>query len=243
MTPPNPSCTVRYAGRPSAVRFLSRPNRYLARVALVDHGEPFEAHVPNPGRMGELLLPNRTRGYIIPAGHPGRRTSFDLVSVYHGGELVSIDTRIANRIVGKVLAAGGLPEFGAGPWRSEPTWGRSRFDFGVPDPEGGYRALLEVKSSNLRVGSAASFPDAPTVRGSRHVRELTRAARAGRRAGVVFVVQRSDVDRFRPNSTLDPEFARALRRAAAAGVLLRANLLRVTPGGARWGPELPISLV
>ncbi len=232
---------MRYGGPPRRVRFLHRPNRYLARVELLPSGEVVSAHVPNPGRMEELLEPGRTVGWAIPAAGPGRSTHFDLVVVRHRGRSVSIDSRLANRLVRRVLDRGLLPEFGGGPWEAERPWGGSRFDFGSRSrTTGGLRALLEVKSSNLRRGRDASFPDAPTVRGTRHLEHLARAARRGLRAGVLFVVQRSDVEGFRPNGELDPEFARAFRRAVHAGVRAAAYLLEVHPWGAAWGRRIPV---
>lgn len=234
---------VRYPHPPQAVRFLDRPNRFLARVRFADSGTVRSVHVPNPGRMRELLVPGKTVGWAVPTAETHRRTRFDLVAVRHRGHPVSIDSRIANRLVGRRLAAGALPQFGPGPWRAECPWGGSRFDFGVPTGlPGRYRALLEVKSSNLRVRGWALFPDAPTVRGARHLHHLREAARAGIAAGVLFAVQRGDVRGFRPNDALDPEFGKALREAVAAGVVVGAATLRVRPEGVRWGRKLPVRL-
>ncbi|MHB8351593.1 MAG: DNA/RNA nuclease SfsA, partial [Thermoplasmata archaeon] len=240
---PTEALEARYRYGPLPVLFLARPNRYLARVRFIDSGRVRSVHVPNPGRMGELLLPGRTTGWAVPAPGELRKTHFDLVAVRHRGSLVSIDSRIANRLVGRLLEAGSLPEFGPGPWRAECPWGGSRLDFGVPSGlPGRYRALLEVKSSNLRVGSWALFPDAPTVRGTRHLHHLAAAARSGISAGVLFAVQRDDVRWFRPNDALDPEFGAALREAHAAGVVIVAGALKVRPGGVRWGRRLPVRL-
>lgn len=232
--------TVRYAGPVRRVRFLARPNRYLARVAPQDGGPPFDAHVPNPGRMEELLIAGVTDGWVAPADGPGRRTHFDLVSVYHGRTLVSVDSRVGNRMAKAALAAGLLPEFGPGPWRSEVRWGQSRLDFAAGGTPAAPAALLEVKCSNLKVGDAALFPDAPTVRGTRHLRELTRATRRGIRAGVLVTVQRNDTARFRPNTALDPAFATAFRHARAAGVTVRAQRLTVLPDRLEWDREIPV---
>ncbi|MGI0053865.1 MAG: DNA/RNA nuclease SfsA [Thermoplasmata archaeon] len=226
-----------------AVRFLGRPNRFLAMVRMDGHRAPVPVHVPNPGRMRELLRPGRTQGWVVPAGRPSRKTAFDLVALRQGGEMVSIDSRIANRIVSRQLRAGRLRGFGSGPWRAECPWGGSRFDFGVPSgAPGAYRALLEVKSSNLRLGGVAYFPDAPTGRGTRHLRHLAEAARAGIAAGVLFAVQRTDVRAFRPNDALDPDFGAALRAARTAGVRLAAQTLSVRPEGVRWGRPIPVEI-
>ncbi|HEV2316284.1 MAG TPA: DNA/RNA nuclease SfsA [Thermoplasmata archaeon] len=229
-----------YDGPLLPVRFLARPNRYLAQVDL--NGRPVAAHVPNPGRMTELLVPGATRGWVVRADAPGRSTQYDLVAVEHHGMRVSVDSRVANRMVGRGLLSGRLREFGPGPWRSERSWGGSRFDFGVPGTRGGMRALVEVKSSNLRIGEYASFPDAPTVRGTRHLEHLRHAARRGIRAGVLFLIQRPDVRRFAPNGAMDPEFADALRRAALSGVVLRAYTSLGSGRRVEWGSSVPVSL-
>lgn len=231
---------VHYDGPVVRVRFLDRPNRYLARVAPAGGGRPFSAHVPNPGRMEELLLPGETEGWAVPARAAGRATAFDLVSVDHGRTRVSIDSRVGNRIARRALDAGVLPEFGPGPWRSEVRWGESRLDFGRGPPGGPFRGLIEVKCSNLKVGSFALFPDAPTVRGTRHLRELAAAARDGIAAGLLVVVQRPDVERFAPNAALDPAFAAAFRDARAAGVRVRAQRLRVFPARQEWDRPIPV---
>ncbi len=232
---------VRYAGLPVAVRFLARPNRYLALVERSSDGAQRWAHVPNPGRMEELLVPGLTRGYVVPIVGVGRRTAFDLVAVRHGRSLVSVDSRIANRLIGQALGAGRWPEAGIGGWRAEQRWGSHRFDFarregGAPQPS----TLLEVKSSNLRVGRTALFPDAPTVRGRRHLETLTRAVRHGIRSIVLFALQRSDVEEFTPNRELDPEFARAFDRARRAGVEFRAVRLRIEPGSVALADDVPV---
>ncbi|MGI0133080.1 MAG: DNA/RNA nuclease SfsA [Thermoplasmata archaeon] len=230
-----------YPRRPLTVRLVERPNRYLARVQSANGGASFLAHVPNPGRMEELLLPGITEGYVVPAGGPRRKTRFDLVAVRYGRSIVSIDSRVANRLVAQALSLGLLPEFGSGPWRPEVPFDRCRLDFGQCE-NGTVTGLLEVKSSNLRVGELALFPDAPTERGTRHLRTLGRAARRGLAAGVLFVIQHDRARAFAPNAALDPPFARALAAAARRGVVVRARTTRVTPGDVRWGRELPVVL-
>jgi sugar fermentation stimulation protein A len=234
---------VGYAGPLRHVRFLARPNRYLAVVRGLGGGRPFEAHVPNPGRMEELLVPGRTTGWAVGAPGPERRTRWDLVAVRHGRALVSIDARIANRLVGRALRDGAIPQLRGEGWKAEVAYGPHRLDFARADPRTGrLAALLEVKSSNLKVDDAALFPDAPTERGRRHLVALARARRAGLEATVLFAVQRADVGRFRPNRALDPAFARALDAARSAGVRVVAYRLRVGRSGVGLGPPLPVDL-
>jgi len=191
--------------------------------------------------MVELLRPGKTIGWIVPAAGEGRATRWDLVAVRHRGTLVSIDSRIANRLVGRTLARHPGASAGLAPWRSEVRVGRHRFDFGRSRREGGPPvALLEVKSSNWRIGRTAFFPDAPTVRGAAHVRALARAAREGADAKVLFVVQRADVQEFAVHRGRDPDLADACADALRAGVHFAARRLRVSPGGVAWGPALPV---
>lgn len=225
-----------------AVRFLDRPNRYLARVEPLNGGDSFEAHVPNPGRMEELLVPRETDGYVVPATAAGRRTAWDLVTVRHLRSIVSIDSRIGNRLVGQALVSGTIPGWSQHGWQSEFPWEDGRIDFAVAPTRRAtsVHALLEVKSSNLKVGRTALFPDAPTLRGRRHLDALRRAAARHIRCAVVFVIQRSDVRTFAPNSALDPEFANALEMARRAGVEALAFTTRVRPGAVEWGLPVPM---
>jgi sugar fermentation stimulation protein A len=229
---------VGYAGQPRPIRFLDRPNRYLSIVAPIAGGTPFEAHVPNPGRMVELLRPGVTEGWVVPAPAAGRRTRWDLVTVRHRRTLVSIDSRIANRLVARVLASRADPR---GAWRSEVRIGHHRFDFGIERAGAAMpEALIEVKSSNWRIGDTAYFPDAPTTRGTAHVLALARLARAGVDARVLFAVQRGDVREFAVHRGRDPALADACETARRSGVRFLARRLRVRPAGVEWGPPLPI---
>jgi sugar fermentation stimulation protein len=231
----------RYRPPPVPVRFLARPNRFLAIVEPAAGGARFEAHVPNPGRMEELLVPGDTLGFAVRCAVPGRRTSWDLICVRHGPTLVSIDTRVANRVVERALRIGAISWARGRGWRSEQRWGPHRFDFARYDERTGQmRSLLEVKSSNLRVGRTAYFPDAPTERGRRHLEALAAASRRGLRADVLFAIQRSDVRAFRANRHLDPEFGKALDRARRAGVGLHAVRLRVLRDAVTLGPPVPV---
>jgi sugar fermentation stimulation protein A len=193
--------------------------------------------------MEELLVPG-VRGWIIPFDTPGRQTAGQLVEVRHGRTTVSLDTQLPNRLVGRWLdtpegrRALEVPD---GPWRREVRYGGSRIDFGLTaEPNDRPRALLEVKSVNLRVGKRARFPDAPTTRGVRHLEELTRAARRGTQATVLFAVQRNDCRSVGPNRAMDPAFATAFDRASEAGVRFRAVWLSVHPDRVGIGGPLPV---
>jgi sugar fermentation stimulation protein A len=221
-----------------AARFLRRLNRFAALVEVGRHRAL--AHVANSGRLRELLV-HGARVYLRPQGRAGRSCPYDLALVRASGTLVSADARLPNALVAGALAAGGiapLREFG--PARPEVRHGRSRLDFVLGDS--GRRCLVEAKSVTLVEGGVALFPDAPTVRGRRHVEALARACRRGAAAAVIFVVQRADAVRFRPNVEADTAFARALSRAAKAGVRVLAYRCRVTRQRIVLGDPLPVVL-
>jgi sugar fermentation stimulation protein A len=226
--------------------FLERPNRFVAYVDV--KGERVKTHVPDPGRLKELLLPG-TPVYLEDFGQdPSRKTRYSLLLVASpdGSTWVSLNTMLPNRVVRLLLAEGLLPHLvGYSLVKSEFTWGKSRFDFLLACRETGKQRLQEVKSVTLVLDDkTALFPDAPTVRGSRHLRELAEAARQGDYdAGVLFVVQRGDVRRVCPNQQTDPDFCMAVAEALETGVDFSAISYDLTPEGIRIHPEiLPFEL-
>jgi sugar fermentation stimulation protein A len=222
--------------RPAAI--LARLNRFAARVDL--DGREEVVHLANSGRLHELLIPG-TPALLAPRDSPGRKTRFDLLLVRIGGQWVSADARLPNALVSEALAAGTLPPFRAYPVvGTEARYGESRIDF-LLEGEGGL-CLLETKSVTLVEAGLALFPDAPTLRGVRHLRTLVGARAEGRHAAVVFVVQRGDARAFACNEPADPLFARTLREAAAAGVRVYAYRYRVTPQEIRLAEQIPVSL-
>jgi len=219
-------------------RFVRRLNRFAALVDV--RGRRARAHVANSGRLRELFVPGR-RVYLQARGREGRRCPYDLVLVRLRGTLVSADARLPNALVAEALAAGRIaPLRGFGRVRREVRHGASRLDFSLEGRRG--RCLVETKSVTLVAGGVALFPDAPTARGRRHVEALARARRRGTQAAVIFVVQRDDAERFRPNVAADPTFARALARAAGAGVRILAYRCRVTPQAIALADRIPVHL-
>lgn len=226
-------------------RFLSRPNRFLTVVEL--EGQEVEAHLPDPGRLRELLVPD-ARVWVRRAGRAGqgagagagRRTAYTLaLAEAPTGEVVSLVTTLANRLVEEALSGRQLAELAA--WeivRCEFTRRRSRFDFLLG--RGSQRMLLEVKSVTLVEGKRALFPDAVTARGTRHVEELAAAVREGTSAAVLFVVQRRDAESVTAARSIDPAFAEALAGASDAGVKLLAYRSRVTLREAQLAEPLPV---
>ncbi len=204
--------------------FLRRLNRFAVEAAV--GGEVVRAHLPNSGRLRELLVPGH-RVWLAPRSGL-RRTPYELQLVeLPDGVLVSADARLPNRLFLEAWAEGRLPEF-RGFTRAvpEPRLDGGRLDFRLEGPEGA--AYVEVKSVTLVEGGLGLFPDAPTQRGRRHLELLTAAVRRGFGAFGVFIIQRPDARGFAPNDAVDPVFGGKLREAARAGVRVRAYRCRVS---------------
>lgn len=221
--------------------FHQRPNRFLLQLILPD-GTLVSAHLPDPGRLKELLQPGR-RVWLRPAENPNRKTAWTAVLVEDatGEGLVSIDSTLPNRLIGEALVKNALEEFSG--WtlvRPEFKKGGSRFDF-LLQHQDGRKMLLEVKSVTLVRGDQGLFPDAITARGARHVRELTLIAQEdGWEAAVLFVLQRQDGKSVTAEREIDPDFARALKEAREAGVLIQGRRCFITLEQVTLGPRIPV---
>ncbi len=202
--------------------FLSRPNRFIAHIEI--NGNTEVCHVKNTGRCRELL-PAGARVWCLDAPSTKRKTRYDLITVQKGDRLINMDSQAPNAAAAEWLLAGGLGKICN--LRPETKLGDSRFDFSFT--LNGKPCFLEVKGVTLENDGICAFPDAPTERGSKHLRELTRLATEGYGAYVLFVIQMSDVKYLHPNDTTDPTFGQALRTAANAGVHVLATDCLVTP--------------
>ena len=224
--------------------FLARPNRFIAHVEI--GGRTEVCHVKNTGRCRELLLPG-VRVWLEERAGPARKTRYDLIAVEKKREtgplLINMDSQAPNRVFGEWVAAGGLG-FVPDLLRPEMTYGNSRLDYYWEFLKSGEvrRGFWEVKGVTLEEGGTARFPDAPTLRGVKHLEELTAARAAGYEAGVCFVVQMEGMDHVEPNDNTHPEFGAALRRAVLAGVEALALECRVEPGRLTVKGHLPIRL-
>ena len=226
---------MRYRNIEEAV-FLDRPNRFIAHVEL--EGKVETVHVKNTGRCRELLIPGATV-YLERSENPLRKTAWDLVAVRKGERLINMDSQAPNKVFGEFALSGGFVPGVTSLW-PEYTYGDSRLDFALQTEQGFH--LVEVKGVTLEVEGAVYFPDAPTERGVKHLRELTRAAAAGIDASAVFVVQMEEVSHMSPNDVTHPEFGQALREARAAGVNVRAFACKVTPDSLTIHREIPVTL-
>ena len=202
--------------------FIDRPNRFIAHVEI--DGKPETVHVKNTGRCRELLVPG-AEVYLTEPGTPGRKTRYDLIAVRKtGGILFNIDSQAPNKVVREWLDTQGFdlvqPEY---------TYGSSRIEFYME--RGREHYLMEVKGCTLEVDGIGYFPDAPTERGIKHLRELIHAAAEGVHAAAAFVIQMDGVSEVRPNIGTHPEFGIVLKEAEDAGVRVLSVPCHVEPGG------------
>ncbi len=203
--------------RMRAGTFLERPNRFTAWVNI--DGRVETCHVKNTGRCRELLIPGAK---VLVQFHPeakaaGRKTEFSLIAVWKGNVLVNMDSQAPNQAAFEWLKAQpGLEQV-----RREVTFGNSRFDLAFS--RDGRQGYMEVKGVTLEQDGVARFPDAPTLRGLKHIRELAQMAAEGMETAVLFVIQMKGISYFEPNMATQPEFGAALREAAEAGVKVMAR--------------------
>lgn len=223
-------------GKILPARFLARPNRFVARVEA--EGQELVCHVKNTGRCRELLVPGATV-WLEESPNPNRKTKFDLIAVEKGERLINMDAQAPNHVFGEWATSGHFRE-GLTLLRPETTYGSSRFDFYWESSKS--RGFVEVKGVTLEEDGVVRFPDAPTLRGVKHLEELVKAHEAGYEAAVCFVIQMGDVRWFAPNDATHPEFGQALRKAATAGVEVLAMDCAVTPQTLTMGKPVPIKL-
>ncbi len=223
-------------------QFVSRPNRFVANV-MID-GVETAVHVKNTGRCRELLVPGAEVYLEDFTYRPGkRRLLYDLVAVRKGNLLINMDSQAPNKVIKEALSAGlRLPYTDTlDIIRPETTFGESRFDFFVRDIRG-QEGFIEVKGVTLEENGIASFPDAPTERGIKHLNELVRAHREGYSACVIFAVQMEGMKYMSPNDERHRAFGDALRLAEKSGVSVLAFECSVTPDSLAISKEIPVVL-
>ena len=199
--------------------FLSRPNRFIARVLI--NGKEETVHVKNTGRCKELLIPG-AKVYLSRTDNVDRKTKYDLVSVYKNQRLINMDSQAPNKIFGEWL----FPKVDY--LKPEYKYGNSRFDF--YGEHNGKKYFVEVKGVTLEQDGVAMFPDAPTERGVKHIEELIKATKEGYETAVVFIIQMENVTCFKPNDFTHKQFGDALRKAVLQGVKVFALDCTVTKG-------------
>jgi sugar fermentation stimulation protein A len=194
--------------------FLRRVNRFKAEVEVA--GKRGYAFVPNPSPLKELLRKGG-RILLVPKGGRGK-TAFDLLAVQAKNVWVTIDSRLPNKVFKEAVLSSELREFKGYRIKKENVRvGKSLVDF-LLEKEGRV-AYVEVKSCSLAIDKVALFPDAPTERGRKHLRELIEVKRKGHQAYIVWIVQRPDAEELRPYEEKDERFALALKEAVEEGVI------------------------
>lgn len=196
--------------------FKSRPNRFIAYVEV--DGEVKTCHVKNTGRCKELLIPGVTV-YLEEQDNPNRKTKCDLIGVQKGNRMINMDSQAPNKVVYEWIQSGGLFS-DIKLVKTEKTYGNSRFDLYVETEN--KKIYIEVKGVTLEEKGIVRFPDAPTERGVKHVKELISCMEEGYEAYIIFVVQMKDVKYFEPNDLTHPAFGQALREAEEKGVHILA---------------------
>lgn len=205
--------------------FIDRPNRFIAHVTVDGHDET--VHVKNTGRCKELLIPGCTV-YLTASENPSRKTRYDLVAVIkNNGLLLNIDSQAPNKVVAEYLQKQSydviIPEY---------TFGDSRIDFYMEKKRSRGKVekyLMEVKGCTLERSGIGYFPDAPTVRGVKHLHELIKAKREGYNAVLAFVIQMDGIREVHANVETHPEFGTALEAAERAGVEVQFLQCHVEP--------------
>ncbi|EGL82538.1 Sugar fermentation stimulation protein A [Caldalkalibacillus thermarum TA2.A1] len=248
--------SISYHGSLYQARFIERPNRFVVRCELLGQSQKgtsvndpglaknvVEAHLPDPGRLKELLVPGRTL-WLKASNKPERKTKWSVVfcETPGGKSLVSLDSTLPNRLITLALKANAIEELRD--WslvQPEFKMGGSRWDFLLTHIRDGRKLALEIKSVTLVRNKIALFPDAVTLRGTKHLRELAHLARKTEwEAAVLFVVQRDDVIRVEAARDIDPCFADELEKARASGVQLLGRKCHITLNEVTLGGKVPV---
>ena len=214
--------------------FIDRPNRFIANVEI--NGKKTVCHVKNTGRCKELLI-SGTKVYLQHSDNPSRKTEFDLIAVEKGNILINIDSaaphQAAAEYIRKIFGENAVI-------KQEVKYGTSRIDFFIES--NGEKWFIEVKGVTLEQNGRAYFPDAPTLRGVKHLNELCAAVKEGYRACALFIIQMKGVSAFSPNNVTHPEFGKALKRAAESGVIIKAVDCLVAKNGMTADKEVEVIL-
>lgn len=217
--------------------FIKRPNRFIAYVDL--DGEEVICHVPNTGRLRELLIPGVE---VMLSYHPSpkRKTQYELRMVMKNKMWISIDSQLPNALAYEAIANGVITELKGYPlMKREVTYQNSRFDLQL---QGEDTCFIEVKGVTLERDGWSYFPDAPTARGRKHIEELILAAKEGYRSILLFIVQIENAKGFSPNHITDPEFAKLVKKASDHGVTILAYNCHISPEEIVVTKQIPVLL-
>lgn len=212
-------------------RFLSRPNRFIAECELIETNEQVTVHVKNTGRGKEVLL----YGAEVALSHqpsPKRKTAYDLVAVKKAEQWFNIDSQVPNALAAQGLLNGEiiLPELKGqiSFLKREKRYGDSKFDIYI-ETDTGQKAFVEVKGMTLENDRIGAFPDAPTLRGLKHVKELTKAIAEGYQCYILFVAQFEQIRVATINKEMQQALAEAIFVGQQTGLKVLAYNCRVQP--------------
>ena len=198
--------------------FIKRPNRFLAQVLL--DGKVEIVHVKNTGRCKEILREG-TKVYLEASDNPNRKTAYSLIAAYKGDMLINIDSLVPNTVVCDGILNGHIKYLSDVKYiKRESTYGKSRFDIYFEKENS--KGYVEVKGVTLESNGIAMFPDAPTLRGRKHLLEMADAVLNGYEGYIIFLIQFKGAKHFTPNNITDPEFSKALTDCVKNGVKVLA---------------------
>lgn len=221
-------------------KFIERPNRFITVIEV--NGVQHRSHLADPGRLKELLTPGADLMVRKAPIDSERKTKYSTVMVKHKGQLISLVSSLPNQFVKEMLEQKKLPMFNNYSMvRPEISVGDHRFDFLLNDQQGN-KFYLEIKSVTFVSNGVAQFPDAITVRGRKHAIALKRLVESGKKAGILFVCQRSDAISFRPMWERDPKLGEAVLLASQAGVKVWCITLNVSETAITFCKEIPVNL-
>ena len=196
-------------------KLIKRYKRFLADVELED-GSMITAHCTNTGSMTSCIEEGAPV-LLSPADNPHRKTPFTWEMIWINNNWVGINTNNANTIAFELVSNQLIPGLtNLSELKREVKFGDSRFD--IFGKNGEQEVWMEVKNVSMREGTRALFPDAATTRGQKHLKTLMHLVEQGKRAAMIYLIQRSDVDSFETAKKIDPEYDRLLKEAKAKGV-------------------------
>lgn len=219
--------------------FINRPNRFIAEV-LID-GKEETVHVRNTGRCKELLIPGAKVILEDCSHNTKRKTKYSLIAVWKGKMLVNMDSQVPNEVVFDGIENGKIDGFeNLNFLKREVTYGKSRFDMYFETKED--KGFIEVKGVTLEANGLAMFPDAPTIRGRKHLLEMIDAVKSGHRGIILFLIQMKGPAFFKPNYEMDSDFSEAVIKAHKAGVEILAYDSNVTVDSITIGNKIDVEI-
>ncbi|SHE67024.1 MULTISPECIES: DNA/RNA nuclease SfsA [Caloramator] len=223
------------AGNKKEAIFIKRLNRFEAIVEV--DGKEELVHVPNTGRLKELLIPE-TKVYLLDSNNMKRKTRYSLMFVNKNDKLICINSSLANRVLEEAIIKGDV-YLGDGELKREVTYGNSKFDFYI---KGEKHTFIEVKCATYELDGIARFPDAPTDRGSRHVEELINLKKLGYESKVIFIAFMDYAKYFTPYKEMDDKFYKTLLKAKENGVDIKCFRCYITLDEIGILNEIPVKL-